>query len=180
MTIGPGYEEPPPAGTFGEEGRFQERIGEAAKQEAKAVADHMRTQAKDAGEKAKVAAETSFEHQKGRVAREAEGLASALRTTADQLEQQDQPTMAVYARSVANVAERVADSVSEQEFRGFVGSVDRVARRDPFVVFAGAAALGYLASRAIRAARESELLSPAGQTPRPDEIARGSTEGPVY
>ncbi len=180
MTMGPEYGERPPAGAFGGEAgrRDRERVRDSARREADVVRDHVRSQARDVRQKAKARAATSFEDQKGKVAHEAGGLASALRETADRLESRDQGGLAVYVRSAANIAERVADSIEGQDFRSFSGGIDRVAREQPLVVFAGAAALGFLVSQAIRAGREDEPYEPRGFEEESEMF--GGTEGPAY
>ncbi len=178
MSMEPGYGERPPTGTFGGTGEKQGRVSDAAKDEARVVREHMRSQAKEARDKARATAASTFEEQKGRVAHEAGGLASALRETAERLEQQNQGNLAVYVRSAANLADRVATSIEQQEYGGFASSVDRVARREPLLVFAGAAALGFLASQAIRAAREESYEG--GSAFEEESSMSGGTEGPAY
>jgi hypothetical protein len=129
-------------------------VGESAKQEAHAVAEHVRSQAKDARHKAKAKVSSTFDEQKSRMAREVGGLASALRKTAEELEGQDQHDLAVYLRSAANVTGKVGESIEGKDARDLVGSADELARREPTLLFVGAAALGFIASRAIRTARE--------------------------
>jgi hypothetical protein len=178
MTMGPGYGERPPTGTFGGEGPQQGQVKDTARHEAKVVRDHMKSQAREARDKARARAATSFDNQKGRVARDANDLASALRETAERLDARDQGNVAVYVRSAANIAERVAGSIEQQDYRNFAGNVDRVSRNEPLVVFAGAAALGFLASRAIRSYREDEQESIGGF--EEESEMSGGTEGPAY
>jgi hypothetical protein len=135
-------------------------VGGAAKQEAQAVAEHVRSQAKAARRKAKARASSTFDEQKGRMAREVSGLARALHKTADQLEGEDQENLAVYLRSAANVTNKVGESIEGKDARELMGSADDLARREPVLLFVGAAALGFLASRAIRAGREDAEIEP--------------------
>jgi hypothetical protein len=147
-----GYEEQNPAGRRGE----SSGVSESAKQEAHTVAEHVRSQARDAQHKAEEKVGSTFEEQKGRMARDVTGLASALRKTADELRDQDQENLAVYLRSAANVTGKVAESIEGKDMRDLVGNADDLARREPLLLFAGAAALGFLASRALRTTREVE------------------------
>ncbi len=159
-----GYEEQNPIGPAGDSPGSSSvgepaKVGESAKQEAQNVAEHVRSQAKEAGYKAQERMSSAFEEQKGRMARQATGLASALRKTADDLEGQEQENLAVYLRSAANVSDKVADSIERRDARDLLGSADDLARNQPLMVIAGAAALGFFASRAISAAREGDSQS---------------------
>lgn len=129
-------------------------VKETAKSEAKAVADHVRGRARESSAKARQKAESSFVEQRSKLSRDAGGLADALRETAERLDAREQRELSTYLRSGAKVIDRAAQSIETQDFDGFLGSVDRVARKEPLVLFAGAAMASFVASIALRSARE--------------------------
>src|SRR5690606_18991540 len=120
------------------------------------VADHVRDRAKESGAKARQRAESTYVEQRSKLSRDAVGLADALRETAERLEARDQRSLSPYLRSGARVIDKAARSLEMQDFDGFVGQVDRAARREPLWVFGGAALVSFLASTAIRSAREEK------------------------
>jgi hypothetical protein len=93
-----------------------------------------------------------FGERKSTAAREVFGVARALRRTADELEQQNQETIAGYARRAADVVERVGGSLERKNASEIVGDIERVCRQHPAAVGVGAALVGFLGARVLRGA----------------------------
>ena len=72
-----------------------------------------------------------FGEGKNTAAREALGIARALRNTADQLERQSQGSIAGYARSAANVVERIGESLERKSPSQMLNDVERICREHP-------------------------------------------------
>jgi hypothetical protein len=94
-----------------------------------------------------------FGEGKNTAAREALGVARALRNTADQLERQSQGSIAGYARSAANVVERIGESLERKSPSQMLNDVERICRDHPAAVGVGAIVLGFLGARVLRGAR---------------------------
>ena len=98
-----------------------------------------------------------FGEGKNTAARQALGVAQALRTTADQLERQSQGSIASYARSAANVVERVGDSLERKSPSQMLNDVERICREHPAAIGLGAIVLGFLGARVLRSTRGSDI-----------------------
>lgn len=83
-------------------------------------------------------------------------LAAALRTSAQDLESKEQPTVARLARSAADGLQQLSGALERRDLDGLVREVESFARRQPLAFFGGAMAVGFLAVRFIKSTSQPE------------------------
>lgn len=109
-----------------------------------------------------------FDQQTNRAADQLSGVAHALHTAADQLDQENNANAAHYAARAADRVEEVADLVRHADVDEVLHRVERFAHRQPEVFIGAAFATGFLFARFIkssgdrREARRSYAGAPAG------------------
>jgi len=118
---------------------------ERAKSEASHLASSTMDTAKQRGHEA-------IDRAKEQAADRAEELASALETTAEDLETSESGDMlSGYGRSMAELMRRFAGGLREHEIEEFAGQLATFARRNPASFLAGSVALGFGVSRFLKA-----------------------------
>jgi hypothetical protein len=133
-------------------GTGQELTGTAAK----AAARQVRQQVTD-----------RFQMEKSTVAREIMSVANVLRSTAEQLEGNEQSAFAGYVERAASAAERLGDAVENNSFSDIMSQVERTCRERPVVAGAVAVALGFIGARLARSSGSEPVSeSSAAQKPR--------------
>jgi hypothetical protein len=122
--------------------------------------------------------------------------ANDVRSVADELRRQGKETPARLAEQVADRVDSLGSYLRNADGERMLGDVERYARRQPWAVAAGAVALGFVASRFLKAssgrryqssagrgdepfATTSEFRSPDGGIPRATEGSRVATTPPV-
>ncbi len=94
-----------------------------------------------------------FGEGKNSAAREALGVAQALRSTADQLERQAQGSLAGYARSAASAVERIGETLERKSPSQMLSDVERLCREHPALIGVGSVVLGFVGARLLRGTR---------------------------
>lgn len=97
--------------------------------------------------------ETRLSDQKGRAAETVSTVADTLRTSSQQLSDSGQDGVSRYIERAADQAERLASYLDSTEVTEVVDRVEDFARRQPAAFMAGAFAVGFLASRFLKANR---------------------------
>src|SRR5262245_47089327 len=97
-----------------------------------------------------------FGEGKNSAAREALGVARALRQTADHLERESQTSIAGYARSAANAVERIGETLERKSPSQVLNDVERICREHPALIGLGSVVLGFIGARVLRGARPSD------------------------
>jgi hypothetical protein len=122
--------------------------------------------------------------------------ANDVRSVADELRRQGKETPARLAEQVADRVDSLGSYLRKADGERMLGDVERYARRQPWAVAAGAVALGFVASRFLKAssgrryqsstggrnesfATTSEFRSPDGGIPRATEGSRVAATPPV-
>jgi hypothetical protein len=114
--------------------------------------------------------------------------ANDVRSVADELRRQGKETPARLAEQVADRVDSLGSYLRKADGERMLGDVERYARRQPWAVAAGAVALGFVASRFLKAssgrryessARTGEFRSPDGGIPRATEGSRVAATPPV-
>lgn len=124
---------------------------ERAKSEASQLAS-------SAAETAKRRGQEAADRIKDRAADSAEDFASALESTADDLENTESGEMiSGYGRSMAELMRRFAGGLREHEIEEFAGQLASFARRNPASFLAGSVALGFGVSRFLKATSTRSL-----------------------
>jgi len=96
-----------------------------------------------------------IEAQKGSLVRELQGVANVLRSATEQLEENDQPTVARYVQRAADAVERASDALDRKTLTQIGSDLGRVCRERPVLVGAAAALAGFVAARYVRNAAAS-------------------------
>ncbi len=108
--------------------------------------------------------------QKDRASSELGGIARALRTTGEQLREQDQDSISHYVDQAAEQTERFSGYLSERDANELVGEVEDYARNRPAIFLGGAVMLGVVAARFLkssaghREALELDVKSPVNDS----------------
>ncbi|QYO76064.1 hypothetical protein [Devosia salina] len=142
---------------------------DAAKSQARQDVEELGRQAKDKMGEATANARSFAEDQKDLAANQITGVADAIRRVADELEGNDQQTIARYARDLAQGLSKVGSEVQQRDTDDLMGAAESFGRSQP-VAFLGAAALtGFVASRFALASahRRASKATPAPTTARP-------------
>jgi hypothetical protein len=107
--------------------------------------------------------------QKERASSELGGVARALRTTGEQLQEQEQGSVAGYVNQAAEQTERLSEYLSERDANELLREMEDFARNRPAVFLGGAFAIGIAAARFLK--------SSAGQREALEIDASAATSG---
>lgn len=124
-------------------------VGSPAKQKAAELAAQTKTAARDAAQDAAFAAKDHAETAKSSVADEVSGVASALRTAAEEMR-----SGSPQERTFGQIAEGLADAseaMRNKDLSEMVQDVSGFARKNPLVFLGGAALIGFAATRFAKA-----------------------------
>jgi hypothetical protein len=145
-----------------------------------------------AQEKAKEVAGQAQEKVRGRVSQQVDqrstqageqvrGSADDVRSFAQQLREQGKDKPAQYAEQAADRAERLGGYLTDADGDRILSDVEDFGRRNPWAVVAGGVALGFVASRMLKASSSERYRSTAqpgdggGALPRPGTTGSGVT-----
>jgi len=122
--------------------------------QAKQVASETLGQAKQAVSESlsdvKGQMQSTFDAQKNQAAGRLGSVATALRKTSEQLNQQNEPTFASYTQSAADQIENLSTMLQNKDLNGLVNEVQDFARRQPELFIAGSLAAGLLIGRFLK------------------------------
>jgi hypothetical protein len=150
-------------GTSGGDGGVKEQAQDKAQQ----VREQAGEQARKAGGQARDRMREQVDQRSTQVGEQVGQHASDLRDVAEQLRGQGKEGPAKVADQVAERAERAGSYMKESDAERILGDVEDFARSNPWAVAAGGLALGFMASRVLKASssRRYEQRSSAGQLP---------------
>ncbi|MBW4709529.1 hypothetical protein KX928_17200 [Roseobacter sp. YSTF-M11] len=142
-----------------------------AKQKAGELTEHAKTAVRDVAQDAASAAKDQAETAKSSVADEMSGVASALRTAAEQMR-----SGSPQERTFGQIAEGLADAseaMRNKDLSEMVQDVSAFARNNPLVFLGGAALIGFAATRFAKASggREVETTRIAPGTTAHGEVS---------
>lgn len=126
--------------------QVKQRAGEAAAQ-AQQQAQQMISNAWEQGN-------TLLEDQKRQAAQRVAGVAEALHSSAQRLDEQDQRLSAHYLHRAAAGLERFAQALSDQDMRALMQQVEQFVRRRPGAVLGGAMLGGFLLARFLKSSAQ--------------------------
>ena len=139
-----------PASTQGSGNKPAEKL----KDQAKKSAEMAKKKASEAAEQAKTKARSFADEKKEEAAGQVGGVASALRSTADNLEGEDQASMAGYARQAASGLDRVSDALSNRNVDDLLETAEDLARSQPVAFIGGAVLAGFVLARFAKSSSE--------------------------
>jgi hypothetical protein len=125
----------------------KDKAQEAAGQARRGVRDQVDTRSTDAGERV-------------------HGMAGDVRTVADELRKQGKDQPAKLAEQAASRAESLGDYLKRSDGDTILSDIEDFGRRQPWVVVAGGLALGFAASRFLKASSSRRYESSRAQLPR--------------
>jgi hypothetical protein len=121
-----------------------------AREQIRQARDKVVDQAKSTFRDARDRAGSSLSEGRRQAAEQIGGIGGALRRTSEQLRGEDQARFADVADSVGRQLDRAAGYLRDSDGRTIVRDIERLARRQPALVFAGAFALGLVAARFLK------------------------------
>lgn len=167
-------------------------VADQVQQAAAPVVDQAKQTTNQVVDQAKQQAQSQISTRKDQAANSIDSLASALRQTGKDLQEQDQGTVAGFVDQAASQLDRFSNYLQNRDINQIVGEVEDFARREPALFVGGAFLLGLIGARFLKSSPpqrpgaqnyNSPLLLPerAGQTYRSRmEGNRFDTEPRLY
>ena len=137
---------------------------EAAQDKAKEVASQAQDKARDAAGQARGRVRDQVDERSTQLGEQVGSSASDVRSVAEQLRAQGKQTPARYVEQAADRAERLGGYLQETDGDQLLNDVEDFARRNTWAVALGGLALGFAASRLLKASSSERYRSslPAG------------------
>ncbi|MFW6067204.1 MAG: hypothetical protein ACOC97_02620 [Myxococcota bacterium] len=144
------------------------------------VEDEARARVEQAGREAAARAD----EQRKVLVREMSGVADALRMTADQLDEQEQSTIASFTRRASEMVRNASSSLERKGMDELVNDVRRMARERPALLGGASALVGFLGAQLMShsgsasSGSEERMEGPAsGTVPKPPAPEGAWSEG---
>lgn len=165
-------------------GEGTQQTGQQEAGQAQGKAQQVAGQAQEKGQEAAVQAKTKMreqlEERSSQAARQIDQQASDLRAVSDSLRQQGKDGPAKAANRMAEYAEKAGGYLGDKDSDQLLSDAEDLARRQPWAVGAGALALGFAASRFLKASSRKRYSSRAAGTPgTPGRAAVPPSNGPL-
>lgn len=125
-----------------------------AKEKAQGVADQAKDKAQGAAEQAKSAASEQVDTRSTQLGDTVGAKADEVRSLGDSMHEQGNDTVAKVVDQVATYTEQLADYLRNADGGSLTNDLERMARKQPWAVSLGGLALGFAASRVIRASSD--------------------------
>jgi hypothetical protein len=158
----------PTGATAGDSG-----VKEQAQEKAQQVKEQAGEQARQAAGQARGRLRDQVDQRSTQAGEQVSQQANDLRTVADQLREQGKEGPAKVAQQVADRTEKAGSYLTESDADRILGDVEDFARKNPWAVAAGGLALGFMASRVLKASSSQRYQQRydgggrvAGQLPR--------------
>jgi hypothetical protein len=144
---------------------------EQAQEQAQKAAEQARNLAGEAGDRAR----GMVDDRSTQVGEQIDSQAGDLRSVADQLREQGKDGPAKFADQAADRAERVGGYLRENDADTILGDIERVARDNPWAVVAGGIALGFAASRFLKASSRRRYEAGGDRPAARPQLPRATT-----
>jgi len=153
---------------------------EQAQDKAKEVAGQAQEKAGQAADQAKAKVREQVDQRSTDVGQKVTSNASDVRSVADELRKQGKDGPARAAEQAADRVERVGNWLTESDGDRILRDVEDFGRRNPWAIAAAGAAIGFAASRVLKASsseryRSSSSGSQAGRLPAAGDTANGTS-----
>ena len=122
-----------------------------AQEKAKEVAGQAQEKAKEASGQARDKVREQVDQRSTQAGEQVKSTAGDIRTVAEELRKQGNDTPARYAGQAADRAERVGSWLADSDGDRILRDIEDFGRRNPMAVVAGGLALGFMASRLLKA-----------------------------
>ncbi|MEA2403642.1 MAG: hypothetical protein QOE08_289 [Thermoleophilaceae bacterium] len=177
----------------GDTGKAEEAAGQA-KDKAQEVAGQAQEKAQQAAGQAKDRVREQVDQRSTQAGEQVTGTAGDRRAVADTLREQGKDQPAKLAQQAADRTERLGSYLTESSSDRILSDVEDFARKQPWAVVAGGIALGFAASRFLKASSSERYQAgrssgsphtspsnghPAGTGVRSDRDVGGPTTAPV-
>lgn len=134
-------------------------VTEQAQDKAKEVAGQAQEKAREAGEQVRGRVRDQVDQRSTQAGEQIRGGAGDVRSFAQQLREQGKDKPAEYAEQAADRVERIGDYLHESDGDRILRDVEDFGRRNPWAVVAGGIALGFVASRMLKASSNERYRS---------------------
>ncbi|MGL6278969.1 MAG: hypothetical protein ACRC50_05380, partial [Gaiella sp.] len=121
------------------------------------------------GAQAKSELRAQVEARKGQLGEQTRALASALRSSGEQLELEGRGAVAGLATGAAERLERGTEYLQELDAQRLLDDAERMARRMPWLTAGAAALVGFAGSRFVKASSERRYERSRAESPPPGE-----------
>jgi gas vesicle protein len=146
--------------------------GEQVKDKATEVAGQAQEKAQQAAGKARDQVRTQIDQRSTDAGRTVSAQGGDLRAVGDQLREQGKDGPAKLADRAADHVERAGSWLTDSDADKILGDIEEAARKNPWAVVAGGVALGFAASRMLKASSRDRYqvrgARPGGATTPPD------------
>ena len=133
--------------------------GAAPQDKAKEVASQAQDKVKEAGDQARGRIGQELDRRSTEVGERVGGTAGDARSVAEELRKQGKDTPAGYVEQAADRAERLGGYLQRSDGDAMLRDVEDFARRNPWAIVAGGLALGFAASRMLKASSSERYQS---------------------
>jgi hypothetical protein len=147
----------------GSSGASNGGTAEQAQEKAKEVAGQAQEKARDAGQQMRGRVSEQVDQRSTQAGEQVRGTAEDMRSFAQQLREQGKDKPAQYAEQAADRAERVGGYLQDADGDRILRDVEDFGRHNPWAVVAGGVALGFVASRMLKASSNERYRSSAQQ-----------------
>jgi hypothetical protein len=136
-----------------------DKNGGGAGEQAREAATQVQEKAQEAAGQAKGRLREQVDTRSTQAGQQVKSTAGDIRTVADELRKQGKDSQARYAEQAAERGERVGGWLEQSDGDRILSDVEDFARRNPWAIAAGGLALGFLASRMLKASSQSRYRS---------------------
>jgi ElaB/YqjD/DUF883 family membrane-anchored ribosome-binding protein len=147
-----------------------------AKDKAQEVAGQAQEKAQEAAGQARDRIRSQIDDRSTRAGEQVSTQAQDLRSVGDSLRQQGKDQPAKLADQAADRLERAGSWLTESDADRILGDVEDFARKNPWAVMAGGLAIGFAASRMLKASSRNRYSSSMRSTPRTIPVTTGDEE----
>jgi ElaB/YqjD/DUF883 family membrane-anchored ribosome-binding protein len=167
-----------PASSAGNSGASDSGATEQAQEKAKEVAGQAQEKAREAGQQVRGRVGEQVDQRSTQAGEQIAGTAGDVRSFADQLREQGKDKPAQYAEQAADRAERIGGYLKDADGDRILRDVEDYGRRNPWAVVAGGLALGFVASRMLKASSGERYRSSGQQTQQSQPNGTAAIEPP--
>jgi hypothetical protein len=148
-----------------------------AQQKAQEVASQAQDKAKEAAGQARTRVRDQVDQRSTQLGDQVKSNAGDVRSVADELRKQGKDAPARYAEQAADRAERLGGYLQNSDGDQILRDVEDFGRRNPWAVAAGGLALGFAASRMLKASSSQRYQSSRSNFGQADFANRGEYRG---
>lgn len=148
-----------------------------AQEKAQEVASQAQDKAREAAGQARNTVRDQVDQRSTQVGEQVNSNASDVRSVAEELRKQGKDTPARYAEQAADRAERIGGWLERSDGDQILRDVEDFGRRNPWAVVAGGLALGFAASRLLKASSTQRYQSSQNDFANRPETSRSEPTG---